>query len=123
MAGARNLMKNHGRRRPKAHLTWAISKDIRDNVENMVHVGDPLFTVLQNHAAAMTEMRYVRNHIVHKNGSTLRKFREVVRQYYGGLRPGMTPGVLLLTGALGRQPLIERYLIYYRVLIKELLHA
>ena len=123
MAAARELMRRHNRRKPKAYLTWTRSKEIRDNLKNVLRSGDPLFSVIQNHGQAMTEMRYVRNHIVHRNSNTLSKFRNIVRRYYGGLRQGVTPGVLLLTGAFGRQTLMERYLTYYRVMIGDLVRV
>ena len=123
MADARNLMKVHGRQKPKGQLMWARAREIADNVKNTLNPGDPLFIVLRNHGAVMAEMRYVRNHIVHKNNGTRRNFRNVVRSHYGGLRRGVTPGVLLLTDAFGGTTLMERYLAYYRILIRELLRA
>lgn len=116
-------MQVHGRIKPKHHLLWTRSREIGDNLRNTLDPADPLFVVIRNHGATMSEMRYVRNHIVHNNGATRKNFRNVVRSYYGGLRRGVTPALLLLTTAFGGKIVMERYLTYYRVLVKDLVRA
>ncbi len=122
-SNAETLMKKYKRKRPKLHLSWTRSKEIRDNLKNTLQSADPLFLVVRNHGSILTEMRYVRNHIAHNSKSSRSDFRKVVRSYYGGLKQGVTPGLLLLTDALASPPLVEKYLVFYRLLIKELVRA
>ena len=117
------LMKGHNRRTPKPFLSWTKSKDIRDNLKHTLDAGDSLFACVIRHGIRLNEMRIVRNHIAHGSESTAVKFRSVIRAHYGGLKKGMTPGLLLLTPALGHPPLIERYFAYSRVMIKEMVRA
>ena len=117
---AETLIKVHQRARPKHHLSWTQSREIRDNMQYTLGQGDPLFSVFTKNAGILTEMRYVRNHIVHNSNSTRRHFRNVVRAHYGGLKRGVTPGILLLTDALGTRPLVKRYIAYHRILIRDL---
>ena len=122
-SNAATFMKTRGRRVPKRYLSWVQSREIRDNLRFTFHPNDPAFAVLVQNGAVLTEMRYVRNHIVHKSNSTHNHFRKVVRSYYGGLKRGMTPSILLLTEALGKPPLVERYISRYRILMKDLVRA
>ena len=122
-SNAENLMKQYGRKKPKRHLSWTQSREIRDNLKNTLQSLDPIFIVITNHGSMLTEMRYVRNHIVHNSDSSRLNFRKIVRNYYGGLKRGITPSILLLTDALGSPPLVEKYLAYYRIFIGDLVHA
>lgn len=122
-SNAETLMKCYGRARPKHYLSWTRSNEINDNLKHTLKPDDPAFSVFSKNAALLTEMRYVRNHIAHRSDSTRRHFRKVVRQHYGGLKRGVTPDVLLLTGALGATPLLERYFAYYRIVLKDLVRA
>jgi len=104
-------------------LRWTQSSDIRKNLEFTLAGADPYFATVARHGAILTEMRYVRNQIAHGNSSTRDNFRKVVRQHYGGLKKGVTAGLILLTDALGPPSLLERYIITSRVMIKELVRA
>ena len=123
MPNARILMKQHGRRRQKHRLLWTQAREIVDNLKYTLDPQDPLFAAVGNHGAAITEMRYVRNHIVHRNSGTLVNFRKVVRSFYGGLRQGVTPGLLLMTDAFGPQTLLEKYIVYAQVFVKDLVRV
>lgn len=122
-SNAEALMRSRGRRKAKRHLSWTQSQEIRDNLKYALKPSDPALSVFSRNAARLTEMRHVRNHIAHKSDSTRRHFRNVVRMHYGGLKRGVTPGVLLLTDALGAPPLLEKYISYCRILMKELVRA
>jgi hypothetical protein len=123
MQGATQAMRTHGRTRPRHYLKWSNSKDIRDNLSMTLDLHDPLFTTVLRHASTLTEWRYVRNHIAHRNHGTRKDFQSVVRNYYGGLKQGVTPGLLLLTDAFGMPCLLERYIISSRVVVKDLVRA
>ena len=118
-----DAMKTHGRGTPKTYLKWTKGPDIRDNLGLTLDLLDPFFGVMTRHAAVLTEMRNVRNHIAHGSSSTRAKFRNVVRQYYGGVKQGVTPGLLLLTGAFGPPCLLDRYIVSSRVIIRDALRA
>jgi len=111
------------RAQPKASLSWARSRDIRDNLRYTLDVTDPYLGVVSRHSQLLSDMRYVRNHIAHKNSRTRVNFRKVVRHHYGGLKRGVTPGLLLITEAFGAPVLLERYVVSSRVLVRELVRA
>ncbi len=123
MAAAVAAMKSHGRTKPKSHLWWARSSEIRANLQETLNSADPFFGVVSKHGSLLTEMRFVRNHIAHANTATRVNFRKVIVQYFGGRKKGVTPGLLLLTPALGPTCVLERYVISSRVLVRELLRA
>lgn len=123
MTAADGLMRSHGRNKPKPYLSWSRSSEIRDNLSKTLDPADPFLAVVTKHGSLFTEMRYVRNHIAHANSRTLLNFRKVVSQYYGGLKRGVTPGLLLLTSALGPSCVLDRYIISSRVVVKDLLRA
>jgi hypothetical protein len=123
IAAAITAMKSHGRAKSMNYLKWSKSKDIRDNLSKTLNPTDPFFAVVTRHGALLTEMRYVRNHIAHSNAGTRSNFRKVIRQYYGGVKQGVNPGVLLLTDAHGSPCILERYIVSSRVVVKELLRA
>lgn len=120
---AYTLMQTHGRAKAKSWLSWSQASDIRENLKYTLRNTDPLFSNVAAHAALLTEMRFVRNHIAHNNDGTRRNFRKVLQRYYGGVKRGVTPGGLLLTPALGAPPLLQRYLVSSRVFIKSLVRG
>ena len=123
IAAAVTAMRTHGRTTPKTYLTWTKSPEIRDNLSLTLAPTDPFFATIIDHAADLNEMRRVRNHIAHKSHSTRVHFRNVVTGYYGGLKQGVTPGLLLLTDAFGAPCLLDRYLIKARVIIGDTVRA
>lgn len=120
MSASTAAMKAHGRVSPKKNLWWTKSSDIKKNLNKTLDASDPFFSTVSNHASLLTEMRYVRNHVAHGNSGTRANFRTIIRQHYGGLRRGVTPGLLLLTLAFGSPCILERYIVSSRVMIKDL---
>lgn len=118
-----DLMRNHGRKPPKKGLYWSQSCDIRDNLSITLDSSDPAFLVVSNHGALLTDMRFMRNHIAHKNKSTRRNFHKLMRKHYGGVKRGITPGTLLLTPFGASPPLLSEYLALSRLFLKLLLRA
>jgi hypothetical protein len=123
VAGALLLMKTHGRVRPLRDLSWTSSKAIRRNVRHALLATHPFVRTVSAYAAHLTEMRYVRNHVAHSSTSTRADFRKVIRNHYGGLKQGMTPGLFLLTGTLGSPCRIETYIASSRVTLKQMTRA
>jgi hypothetical protein len=119
-----DLMRTHGRVLPKRFLGWNQSADIRDNLSNALDAADPAYLVVTANAALLTHMRYMRNHIAHKNEGTRRNFHKVMRSHYGAIRRGITSGTLLLTVfAPGAPSLIAQYLTASRVFLKLLVRV
>lgn len=123
MANARNLVRCYGRQQSRSRISWLSSADIRENLRYVILPCDPIYTAIDNHAHMLTEARQIRNHIAHRNDSTSRKFRSIVRAHYGGLKRGVSPGVFLLTDAFGIPVLLEKYIRYLRVFIREVVRA
>ena len=61
--------------------------------------------------------------ILHFLKEQARAAGEIMRKHYGGDKPGLTPGVLLLTGRFGPNTLLETYIVSVRIMLKELLRA
>ncbi len=122
MSNAQHLMASHQRTRDRA-LRWGNSRDIRQNISHTIDPKDPIVDVVSTYASFVTDIRYVRNHIAHRNPNTQANFRKVVRSYYGGLKRGTTPGLLLLTTATRPVPLVISYLTFARALVQDLLRA
>ena len=119
---ARTLMATYGRPK-RRHLMWSMPREIKLNINYTIDSNDPLFHVLSQHAQFLTDIRFVRNHVVHNNEGTRVNFRKVVRAQYGGLKRGVTPGLLLLTTAVSTTPLVRRYLAFANAFIRDLLRA
>ena len=123
MEAAKTLMRTHGRNPAKRNLWWTQSREIRDNLCFTLNAKDPFFGIVSRHAGLLTDMRHVRNHIAHKNASTRANFQNVVRRHCGGLKRGMTPGLLLLITLPSGTSLLESYIVSGRVTVRDLLHA
>jgi len=105
------------------NVSWNDGPSIRTGVEHIVDPADHCITVLRNFGSHFTEMRYIRNHIAHRNEGSRTNFRKLVRAYYGANVPGITSGLLLLSPTVSTPPLIEVHIRKSRTLIKDLLKA
>ncbi len=119
ISGAAGAMQTYLRNRPR-QLKWGQANDIRRNVMYVVDGGDNLHAVLTRHGATLNEMRKVRNHIAHRNDTTRRNYRDVVKSYYGAYVSGVAPGTLLLSERRVVPPVLTRYIVASRVFIREL---
>lgn len=116
------FMETHNRP-PRYRARWNGSQEIRDNLTFILPPTDSFFSCIQRYASHITEWRYIRNHIAHRNRSTRQKFNNVVRKHYGAIKRGLTPGTLLLSPRLGSPVLVVQYLVQAKILIKELVRA
>jgi hypothetical protein len=102
-------------------VRWNNGRSIRRGIEHLIAANDHCVSVMLNYGSFLTDMRYIRNHIAHRNDSTRDNFRTLVRRYYGATPPGITSGVLLLSPRVSRpRPLIEIQILTARILIKDL---
>jgi hypothetical protein len=121
-AAAVNAMRTLNRRRPIS-LSWNDGPSIRNSVVHILDPAEHCITVVRNFGSHFTDMRYVRNHIAHRNDGSRSNFRKLVRKYYGANVPGITSGTLLLSPRVSTPPLIEIYIRTSRALIKDVLKA
>lgn len=116
-------MRTYARHKSRRDLKWNTSTDIRNNLETTIATTDPIFVTVINFGTLLTDMRYTRNHIAHSNRNTRNNFTKLIRKHYGGVKNGVTPGVLLLTSSLRPTPLLKQYLLESRVLINSLVRG
>lgn len=110
--------------RPKEiGLSWNDGPRIRDSVVHIIDPTEHCITVIRNFGSHFTDMRYVRNHIAHRNDGSRANFRKLVRRYYGANVPGITAGTLLLSPRVSAPSLVEVHIRTSRTLIKDLLKA
>jgi hypothetical protein len=102
------------------HTRWNDGRGIRSGVEHIINPGDHSISVTRNFGAFLTDVRYIRNHVAHRNEGTRVNFRKLVRRYYGGMPPGINSGILLLSERVSKPPLIEVHIRTARVMVKEL---
>jgi hypothetical protein len=103
--------------------SWNDGPSIRKGVEYLIDPNDHCIRTLLNYGTFLTDMRYVRNHIAHRNDGTRRNFRKLLVRYYGAVPYGINSGTLLLSERVSRPPLIEVHIRTARVLIRELVKA
>ncbi len=116
-----SAMRLLNRPRPRS-LPWNDGAEVRENVRHIVDGADPCYQTMINFAAFLTEVRYIRNHIAHKNDGTRRNYKKVTSRYYGANVRGVTCGTLLLSSRVSVPPLVEKLIrqarVYMRVLTK-----
>ncbi len=121
MQSAEMAMKTLNRTR-NLSLKWNDGPSIRKNVEHIVDNTDHSITTMLNYGSFLTQMRYIRNHIAHRNDGSRANFRTVVRQVYGAYVPNIDCGTLLLSNR-NNPPIIEVHLRTSRVMIKDLMKS
>jgi hypothetical protein len=110
--------------RVKFHqLRWNEGARIRTNIEHVIHARDPIVSHLRNYAWLLTEIRYVRNHIAHRNEGTRTNYVKVIRKYYGASVRGITCGNLLVSPRVSTPPLLEGHIARTRVMLKDVFRA
>jgi hypothetical protein len=107
--------------RPK--ITWLDASDVCDALKAVLDPADSAIVNLRKHGLVLSQIRKVRNHIAHKNRTSLPAFQTVVRTVYGAKLNGVTPGQLLLTPRYGPKCLLERLLAGARIAVKETFSA
>ncbi len=119
-----HAMKTHGRPKSKYSLSWNDAAEIRDNIGRLIDSTDGCHAELIKHAGFMTEIRWIRNHIAHRNTGTRANFVKLIRRYYGARVPGVTCGNLLVSPRVSAQrPLIATHIIKANVMIRDLVRG
>lgn len=112
--------------RPKFRysLPWNDGAEIRTNIQFVIDSMDRCHSDLRNHASFLTEIRWLRNHIAHRNDNTRANFAKLIRRYYGARVSGVTCGNLLVSPRVSpARPLLEVYIITAIVMIRDIVRA
>jgi hypothetical protein len=117
-------MQNLNRPKFRYSLPWNDGAEIRENIEFLIDPADLSHQELKNYASFLTEIRYIRNHIAHRNHNSRVNFVKLIRKYYGARVPGVTCGNLLVSPRVSpRRPLIETHLITANIMMKDIVRA
>ena len=109
--------------RPKLRysLPWNDGSKIRDNIQFLIDPADQCHQLIKNYASFLTEIRYIRNHIAHRNANSRANFVKLIRKYYGARVPGVTCGNLLVSPRVSpKRPLLAAHLITANVMLKDI---
>jgi hypothetical protein len=119
MLGARGLFLNFGRSRPVQNLKWTRARFIKESVQHVISITDPIITNAQSHGNIIEEMRKVRNVLAHNSRSAKLDFRTIVRITYGA-NVKITPGAFLSTKR--RTPIsnLDKYLASTKIVLNDL---
>ena len=110
-------------KRPKLRysLPWNDGSEIRDNIRYLIDPTDQCHQLLKNYASFLTEIRYIRNHIVHRNANSRANFVKLIWKYYGAKIPGVTCGNLLMSPRVSpKRPLLAAHLITANVMLRDI---
>ncbi len=116
----------HSLNRPKFRYTlpWNNGAEIRDNIKFLIDSADQCHQLLKNYASFLTEIRSIRNHIVHRNTNSRKNFVKLIGKYYGAKVRGVTCGNLLVSQRVSPElPLLAKYLITADVMVKDITRA
>lgn len=106
------------------NLPWNDGKEIRKNIQFVIDPTDRCHQDLKSYAGFLTEIRWIRNHIAHRNDGSRANFVNLIRRYYGAKVPGVTCGNLLLSPRVSRaRPLLETHIITANVMMRDIVRA
>jgi len=93
----------------RPYADWALVDAVLERANRFFDNGEPYTTPLQSAAAHLTNMRRIRNHIVHHSNKSRMDFKKVIVDVYGFRPQGMTAGRFLrqCTGMHGEQCIRE----------------
>jgi hypothetical protein len=77
------------------YADWTIGSDVIDRATLYFKEGEPFSTVLGGSLAYLTEMKTIRNRIVHESKEAEEAFRNLIRQKTGHVAQGIVAGKLL----------------------------
>lgn len=117
-------MQKLNRSKDRNNLSWNDGAEIRKNIQFLIDPADQCHQVLKYHASFLTEVRFIRNHIAHRNTNSRKNFVKLIRKYYGARVPGVTCGNLLVSKRVSpTRPLLATHLITANVMVKDITRA
>jgi hypothetical protein len=105
------------------YMKWLNPSDINKNIRFVIDSNDHIFNKLSVYTGVLNRIRVVRNHVAHRNKSTLDQYRLVVRQFYGPVSKAMAPGAFLMSERRSNPSQINTALVEARVMIKEMVRS
>lgn len=119
-----NAMQNFGRPKFRHSLPWNDGAEIRKNIQFIIDPTDQCHQHLKNHAGLLTEIRWIRNHIAHRNDNSRANFVKLILRYYGAKVPGVTCGNLLVSPRVSpNRPLLETHIVQANVMMKDIVRG
>ena len=117
-------MQSLNRGKVRYNLPWNDGSEIRENIKFIVDPADQCHAELIKHAGFLTEIRWIRNHIAHRNDNSRANFVKLVRRYYGAKVPGVTCGNLLVSPRVSKpRTLLETHIITANVMMKDIVRG
>jgi hypothetical protein len=117
-------MRSLGRARPRHSLRWNDGAEIRENIRYLIDPTDRCHADLITHASFLTDVRWIRNHIAHRNDNSRANFVQLVRRFYGARVPGVTCGNLLVSPRVSPgRPLLERYIVNANIMMEDIVRG
>ena len=96
----------------------------RDNIQFLIDPTDQCHQELKNYAGFLTEIRWIRNHIAHRNDNSRANFAKLIRRYYGARVPGVTCRQPLVSPRrVSDATLLETHIITANVMIEDIVRA
>ena len=104
---------------PVSKLQFTNVKNTNKSIKHIIDVNESFRQKLNAYGVVFEEMRKVRNHIAHRNSSTGKDFKAVIRQKYGGdLR--LKPSVFLVSLKRQSKANIDIYLQTAKIMVNEI---
>ena len=119
IAGARTAMLAYGRSKPRQNLSWSKSKYIRESTSRVLASTESYLTYAQVHGGTLDEMRKVRNFIAHRNSTSRRGYKQVVRATYGA-NSKVGVGPFLVSDQRSSTAKIDSYLLAVKIIIADM---
>jgi hypothetical protein len=91
------------------YIDWTIVSDVIERAKLYFKNGEPFSTALGQASTYLTEMKVIRNRIVHESKKAEEDFHDLVRQKFGHFPRGMVPGKLLMSNFSANKTLLEQY--------------
>ena len=114
---AQGNLANYGRQ-SGIQLRWSKASYIRGTVRYVFDPAEPFNKVAIIYGNIINEMRVVRNYVAHKNESTRKAFKVVIRQRFGGTLRISAGSFLIATKRLP-VPIMREYLVQTRVVLHD----
>lgn len=116
---ARLAMMTIGREKPIAGLKWTRAKFIKQSVRHVISPGDNFIIVSDRFGENISEVFKVRNFAAHRNNTSRKDFKLIIRQIYG-VEKSMQLGNFLLSSNYVEKPNLQRYFVEIKVILNEL---
>jgi len=119
ITGARAAMLTHGRAKPRQNLSWTKATYIRESTSNVLPESEPYIASSRAHGNILDEMRKVRNYAAHRNATSRKEYRQVVRASCGA-NAQLSIGAFLVSQQRWPISKVDYYLTTSKIMINDL---